>query len=226
MNNATLIAQQINKNFMQGKTPISVLHNIDVTFVQGHTYAITGLSGAGKSTFIHIIAGLDTPTTGSVLFNNTAIQKLPADERAHFLNKSIGLVFQSPHLMGELSVIENVMLPGLIAGHKKSDCAHKALELLHKVGLAQKADSKPGELSGGQQQRVAIARALINDPLFLLADEPTGNLDHTTGIAIIDLLVVCQRTWGMGIIVSSHDAYVAQAMEHVYELADGTLTKK
>jgi len=215
----------IYKVFVQGTQKITVLNNIYSSFSSGNTYAITGISGAGKSTFMHILAGLDTPTKGNVFFNDISLQTLPPSTLAQFLNKSIGLVFQSSYLIGELSVIENIMLPGLISERSKHDCEKRAEQLLHKIDLIHKKNSKTGELSGGQQQRVAIARALFNEPAFLIADEPTGNLDLATGKTIIDLLLSCHHEWGMGIIVSSHDDYVARAMNEVYELGEGTLKK-
>jgi lipoprotein-releasing system ATP-binding protein len=223
MHNATLAAQNISKTFTQGNQTITVLKDITCTFEQNKSYAITGISGSGKSTFIHILAGLDTPTTGAVIFNNSSLELFSPTKRKQFLNKSVGLVFQSPHLLKELSVIENIIIPGLINGRSHSDCQIKAIELLTKIELIHKKDSKIGELSGGQQQRVTIARALFNEPAFLIADEPTGNLDLATGTNIIDLLIACQKEWGMGIIISSHDEYVAEKMDEVYQLSEGTL---
>jgi ABC-type lipoprotein export system ATPase subunit len=225
MRKAVLKADGIYKTFAQGTEKITVLNNVHGSFMCGNTYAITGISGSGKSTFMHIIAGLDTPTKGNVFFNDLSLQTLSPLTLAQFLNKSIGLVFQAPHLIRELSVVENIMLPGLISGHNREIAKKKAVELLHKIGLPDKQSSKPGELSGGQQQRVAIARALFNEPSFLIADEPTGNLDLATGQSIIDLLHSCHQEWGMGIIVSSHDDYVAHAMNEVYELSEGKLNK-
>src|SRR5262249_16379625 len=137
--------------------------------------------------------------------------------------KSIGLVFQYPYLIKELTVLENVMLKGLIAGKNNTECSQEAHILLEEVGLADKTYSYPGQLSGGQQQRLALARALMNRPHFLLADEPTGNLDMQTGKTIIDLIKKAQTQWSMGIIISSHDASVAQEMEKIFELKDGFL---
>jgi len=223
MQKASIIAQEISKKFIQGNQEIAVLDGINATFIQGKSYAITGISGSGKSTLIHIIAGLDTPTNGKVLFNNQAIHAFSTPERSQFLNQSIGLVFQSPHLIRELSALENIIVPGLINGQNKNDCIKRAEELLEKVGLFAKKDQKPGELSGGQQQRIAIARALFNEPQFLIADEPTGNLDLATGKDIIDLLLSCQQQWGMGIIISSHDEYVTAKLDVVYRLEHGKL---
>ena len=223
MTRSILKADAVYKTFTQGTQEITVLNNVHGTFTSGNSYAITGISGSGKSTLMHILAGLDTPTKGNVFFNDLSLQTLLPSTLAQFLNKSIGLVFQSSYLIRELSVVENIMLPGLIGGRSTDDCQTRAVTLLQKVDLINKKDSKPGELSGGQQQRVAIARALFNEPAFLIADEPTGNLDLATGKTIIELLLSCPREWGMGIIVSSHDDYVAQAMNEVYELSEGTL---
>lgn len=226
MHKSTLTAKEVSKTFIQGTQEITVLNGITSTFTQDKSYAITGISGSGKSTFIHILAGLDTPTRGTILYNNIPLQTLTSVQRTQFFNTSIGLVFQSPHLLRELSVIENIMLPGLINGQTKIDCEHKAIKLLEKVELSHKKNSKIGELSGGQQQRVALARALFNQPAFLIADEPTGNLDFATGNTIIDLLLSCGKEWGMGIIISSHDDYVTEKMDEVYTLREGLLTKK
>jgi lipoprotein-releasing system ATP-binding protein len=211
------------KLFTQGTETITVLNNINTVFTSGNSYAITGISGSGKSTFMHIIAGLDTPTQGNVFFDNLCLQTINPSTLAQFLNKSIGLVFQSSHLIRELSIIENIILPGMISGKNKNDCEKKAIELLRTINLFNKKDSKPGELSGGEQQRVAIARAIFNEPAFLIADEPTGNLDLATGKTIIELLLSCHRQWGMGLIISSHDDYVTNAMNKVYELNRGLL---
>jgi lipoprotein-releasing system ATP-binding protein len=223
MHHAILAAQNISKQFTQGNQQITVLKNITCRFEQNKSYAITGISGSGKSTLIHILAGLDTPTTGTILFNNNSLQLFSSAELKQFLNKSVGLVFQSPHLLKELSVIENIIIPGLINGCSRHHCEKKAIELLKKIELLNKKDSKIGELSGGQQQRIAIARALFNEPAFLIADEPTGNLDIATGKNIVDLMIACQKEWGMGIIISSHDEYVAEKMNEIYELKEGIL---
>jgi len=220
MQNAILKIQGIYKYFTQGQTVLPVLKGISATFAQGNSYAITGVSGSGKSTLLHIIAGLDTPSQGAIYFNNDNINNYTPDQKNIFLNKYIGTVFQKPYLIKELLVWENVIMPGLI-GSKDYSSKEYALQLLAKVGLTEKADSTVSSLSGGQQQRVALARALCNKPLFLIADEPTGNLDEQTGKVIIDLLLECQKTWNMGLIISSHDDYVTQEMQHILQLHDG-----
>lgn len=219
----TTIALQ--KQFMQGPTPLTVLHNITLHFSQGNTYAITGVSGSGKSTLLSLLAGLDEPTSGNVFFNEQSLSSFSSTEKTLFFNKHLGLVFQQPYLIRELSVLENIMLKGMIVGKSYAECAEESYALLHRVGLSDKAQSRPASLSGGQQQRIAILRALFNQPVFLLADEPTGNLDKKTGEGIIDFLLECQEIWNMAIIISSHDEYVVQRMEAVFLLREGRVTE-
>lgn len=226
MQKAVLAVENLHKTFINGTNKFAILRGITVSFDQGSRYAITGVSGSGKSTFIHLLAGLDNPTAGTVSFNGQNLATASQGEKDHFLQHSIGLVFQLPYLIGELSVAENVMVRGLVAGMSLSECKKRALELLEAVGLADKALSRPLSLSGGQQQRVALARAIFCKPAFLIADEPTGSLDEHTGMDIVELLLTCQREWGMGIIVSSHDTYVALRMGTVYQLHDGMMTIK
>lgn len=220
-----LCLNKVTKSYEHADTLLTVLSDSNATFIKNHTYAITGSSGSGKSTLIHLLAGLDFPSSGFITFNGEDIQSFNETKKSNFLNKSIGLVFQSPYLIKELTVLENVLLKGLIGGLPQSQCTKKAQELLEGVGLLAKINNYPAQLSGGQQQRVAIARALMNRPDFLLADEPTGNLDLNTGIALINLLLQLQKDWAMGLIISSHDSYVKQKMEFVYEIKDGLLCK-
>lgn len=220
---ASLQTHDLKKTFMQGKKALNVLNGITIDFQQGKTYAITGVSGSGKSTFMHLLAGLDLPSMGTITYDGTDLAKLNPDARMKFLNKEIGLVFQDPYLIRELSVLENCMIKGLIAGNSFQAEIQRALDLLEKVGLGDKAYCKPGSLSGGQQQRVAIVRAIFNRPTFLLADEPTGSLDEGMGTEIVNLLLECQKEWNMGLIVSSHDPVVFKRMEIVYHLHNGFL---
>jgi lipoprotein-releasing system ATP-binding protein len=220
---ATLCAYNVKKTYIQGTNTINVLQGITASFEQGTSYAITGPSGSGKSTLMHLLAGLDTPTQGAISFNGIDIHSFAPAEKKALLANSLGLVFQLPYLISEFSVLENVMLKGMIAGGHVQDLKEQAYVLLEQVHLAHKAHSNPLSLSGGEQQRVALARALFNKPAFLLADEPTGNLDVATGKVIVELLVSCQAQWGMGLIISSHDAYVCERMVHVLHLDNGIL---
>ncbi len=222
MGQSILAARGIKKKFGT-RSEVAVLQDITATFAQGKSYAIMGVSGTGKSTLMHLLAGLDTPTAGAVFFNEQNVHKMSVQEHSSFLRSSVGLLFQLPYLIKELSVCENVMLPALIVGQSEAFSLQKAQQLLEAVGLLQKADARPGSLSGGQQQRIALARAVINEPDFLLADEPTGNLDERTGAEIVDLLLRLQSEWQMGLIVSTHDKEVADRMEHLYRLHDGRL---
>lgn len=221
-----LKASKVGKQYKQGSTAVSVFEDVNVTFAQGTRYAITGISGCGKSTLLHLLAGIDKPSSGHVYYNEHAIDTLDADKKNYFLNHDIGLVFQYSYLIKELSVLENVMIKGLISKMPYEECQKRARSLLNDLGLSSKVSSLPTQLSGGQQQRVAIARALLNQPAFLIADEPTGNLDEKTGRELLSLLLQLQKDWGLGLIISSHDEYVSEQMQHRYELAQGKLVKK
>ena len=218
-----LIVLDVQKSYTQGNDTVHVLQKVSTYFEQAASYAITGPSGSGKSTLMHLLAGLDTPTAGTIFLNNTPLDQMSRAAKQFFLADSIGLVFQLPYLISELSVLENVMLKGLLAGKVPNELEERAFVLLENVGLAHKAHAHPRSLSGGEQQRVALARALFNRPLFLLADEPTGSLDVATGKEIVELLIRCKTEWGVGLIVSSHDAYVAERMEYVLHLENGLL---
>ncbi len=211
------------KQFTHLNTPLEVLKGVHALFHQGESYAITGVSGSGKSTLVHLMAGLDEPTRGQIIINDRPLDQFTPEQRTHFLLHHVGLVFQQPYLIRELSVIENVMLKGLIAGLDPKICKEKAVALLARVGLVSYEQSSIGALSGGQQQRVALARALFNEPPFLLADEPTGNLDATSAGTVIDLLLEARAEWKMGIIIISHDPRVVQRMDSILQLADGLL---
>ncbi len=226
MDGAKLSVKNISKSFMHGSVKTEVLKNIDITFDQHSSYAIIGASGVGKSTFLHLLAGLDAPTGGKVFFNDQNINAFTPAKTDQFRNQSLGLVFQEPYLIKELSVLENVMSKGLIAGKNKKECREQALKLLDAVGLSEKINSYPFTLSGGQQQRGALARALFGKPIFLLADEPTGNLDRQTGNKVVDLMLKMSKEQGFGLIVSSHDPYVRERMGEVYELREGKLEQQ
>jgi lipoprotein-releasing system ATP-binding protein len=211
------------KEYKQGDRVLPVLKEVTTHFESGKSYAITGVSGSGKSTFLQLLGGIDTPTSGTIHYGPTDIFSLKGSKRDAFFNQHIGFVFQFHYLIKELSVIQNVKLPGLVAGMSDKLATKRADELLDYCGLADKHDALPGTLSGGEQQRVAIARALFNKPAFLLADEPTGSLDATNVVRVVELFLRCQREWGMGLIICSHDEAVFEKMEVVYHLENGVL---
>jgi len=213
---------EVTKDFRQGSVVTPVLRGVTTQFVSGHSYAITGVSGSGKSTLLHLLAGLDVPSSGTVSYDGVSLMGLKEPELTAFLTHSIGLMFQDPHLIRELSVIENVMIKGVIAGISYDKAHARARELLQLFGLADKEGHAPSSLSGGQQQMVALARALVNKPKFILADEPTGNLDAESGKRVMDELVRCVGE-GMGLIVCSHDSYVTKRMTTMLMLKDGQL---
>jgi lipoprotein-releasing system ATP-binding protein len=203
-----------------------VLNGITAHFKQGTSYAIVGASGCGKSTLLHLLAGLDTPTSGSVLFNDADLFQLSAKRRIMLRNQSFGFVFQFHYLINELSVLENVAAPGLIQNSDRRALYARAEELLQFLGLLEKKNVHPYELSGGEQQRVAIARALFNKPQFLFADEPTGNLDEQNAQQVVSIFQKCQEEWNMGLILCSHDPMVYNTMNVILHLHNGLLLTK
>jgi lipoprotein-releasing system ATP-binding protein len=215
----------VSKIFNQGSQSITVLSEVTISFTSGKNYALTGSSGSGKSTVINLLAGLDEPTNGTVYFNNQSIGSFDQSQKQLFLNRSIGLVFQVPHLLKELSVLENVMIKKLINSKADKQSISYAHDLLALVGLADRAQAEPLLLSGGEQQRVAIARALFLKPEFLLADEPTAHVDEKNRDIIIDLLLKSQQETGMGLIIASHDTLVSAAMDTSFRLTNNKITE-
>ncbi len=221
MKKASIKVQSLYKNFHNGEIVVPILKGISQEFYQDQTYAITGISGSGKSTFMYLLAGLDSSSSGTIFWNDQDITSLNETEFSSLLNSFLGVVFQSSFLIKELSVIENVMIKGLIRGLSYEQCEEKALYLLTCINLEATAHKKPTQLSGGQQQRVAVMRALFNEPAFLLADEPTGNLDKKSSQDLIHFLLDCQAQWKMGMIISTHDLYLASKLNHTLVLHDG-----
>jgi lipoprotein-releasing system ATP-binding protein len=191
----------LNKSFSTPVRNIHVLKDITLDIYEGEMAAIMGPSGVGKSTFLHILGTLDSPTSGSIFFEDRDVLILKNDVLADFRNKTIGFVLQFHHLLPEFNAAENVMMPLLIAGFKKHEAFTKAEDVLGEVGLADRLLHKPGELSGGEQQRVAVARALVVDPRIVLADEPTGNLDTHTGDELFRLLMEMNQKKGTTFII-------------------------
>jgi len=221
MREILLSACGLNKTYVMGNRSLEVLRGVDVEIPRGDFLALRGASGAGKSTLLHLIGGLDTPNAGEIFFAGEKISQFSERRLTDFRNRRVGFVFQAYHLLPELTALENVCLPGRIARTPAGVVAKRATELLARVGLAGRVDHKPSELSGGEQQRVAIARALINEPVLLLADEPTGNLDSHTGGEIMGLLKSLRAETNMTLIIATHDAKVAGLAPRVIELVDG-----
>lgn len=221
-------ASNIHKSYKMGQSSIDVLKGLELSVPKGAFLAVVGASGSGKSTLLHILGALDTPDKGSVHFNGNDLQKFSSRQLNTFRNKKVGFVFQFYHLLDELTVLENVILP-VMAGistlgwlAQRNSTKKRANELMERLGLAQRIRHKPYQLSGGERQRVAIARALINGPEMLLADEPTGNLDFETGNGILDILEELNRD-GQTIIMVTHDDRIAQRAHSVIRLLDGRI---
>ena len=209
----------VSKTVDSGGHPLTILHPLDYSIGSGEFVAIVGPSGSGKSTLLGLLAGLDAPTSGSIVIDGVDITQLGEDALAALRGQKIGFVFQFFHLVPSLTAIENVQVPMEIAGRR--DAFARAKELIGEVGLADRAHHYPSQLSGGEQQRVAIARALANDPAIVLADEPTGNLDSTTGRHIMEMLLEVRRTRRSTMVLVTHDADLAALADSRLVLRDG-----
>ncbi|HDQ59855.1 MAG TPA: ABC transporter ATP-binding protein [Candidatus Woesearchaeota archaeon] len=228
MENAILELEDAWKIYTIGEDlKVPAIKGVSIQINKGQFISIMGPSGSGKSTLLNLLGTLDIPTKGKIFLKGKDISKLTENELAQVRGKTIGFVFQAFNLLSEFTAIENVMLPMMFQNIDPEDQKKKAMELLKKVGIADRAKHKPNELSGGQRQRVAIARALANDPEIILADEPTGNLDSRTGQQIMDLLVELHKKEGRTIIVVTHDPRIAQYTKNEEEflLEDGKFTK-
>ena len=215
----------VTKTFALGKMPVQVLKGVDLEVAAGEYLSIMGPSGSGKSTLFNMIGGLDKPTSGRVFIDEVDISQLDAYELAWLRNRKIGYIFQTFNLIPVMSALENVTLPMIFAGMQNDQAVDKGRGLLDLVGLGERFLHKPAELSGGQQQRVAIARALANDPAIILADEPTGNLDSSTGEEIIDLLQKMSRERGVTIISATHDFKMLNVSDRVVWIRDGRIDR-
>lgn len=197
--------RNLGKSYYLHDKEIQVLKNLNLNIKQGDSISLTGPSGVGKSTFLHVLGTLDTPSSGSIIYDDTNSAHLTDTAIASFRNKNIGFMFQFHHLLSEFSAVENVSMPLLMRHMKKTEAFKKAQEVLQFVGLENRLLHKPGELSGGEQQRVALARALVTTPKLLLLDEPTGNLDEKTGQGIVDLIVRYNKDFGLTLILVTHN---------------------
>ncbi len=224
LNGAVVQARNLERQYGEGATAVHALRGVSLDVVQGNLVAVMGPSGSGKSTLMHVLAGLDKPTSGTVTIAGTEITTLDDGDMTRLRRDHIGFVFQFFNLLPMLSAEENVLLPLSIAGEKPD---HDWLEeLLSKTGLTDRRKHRPSELSGGQQQRVAIARALVTRPTILFADEPTGNLDSKTGGEILDLLRDSARDYNQTIVMVTHEARAASIADRIMFLADGLIVKE
>lgn len=218
-----LAARQIHKKYFSGNKAVEVLHGVDLTLQKGELTAIVGASGSGKTTLLHVLGSLDIPDSGELLFQEKNLLTLPDSKLSRHRNQNIGFIFQFHHLLPEFTALENVMMPGRIQGSPEKQLQDKAVALLEKTNLGHRLDHRPGELSGGEQQRVALARALVMDPQLLLADEPTGNLDSTSGELVFSLLQELCRSLDLSVVMVTHNQSLAKRMDRCLTLKDGVL---
>lgn len=221
-----LSAENIYKKFRIGKTSIEVLKGVSLQIREGVWTALYGASGSGKTTLLDILGTISKPDSGSVTIAGVPVESLSGNDLVHFRRKNIGFIFQSYHILPELNLLENVMLPSLLEGEKSSGARARAMELLEMVGLKDRIRHRSNELSGGEQQRAAIARSLMNRPKLLLADEPTGNLDHETGTGILELFQSIRQHSGATILMVTHDQSIAGLADYTVKLSGGRLAEE
>jgi len=223
MNDPLYRLTSVGKTYQGPAEKLTILSGIDLTIQAGQSLAILGASGSGKSTLLHILGTLDTPTTGDIFFQGKNLEELDEQARAHTRNREMGFVFQFHHLLPEFNTLENVAMPGIVAGQTRTRALHKARKALDLVGLASRLDHKVTTLSGGERQRASIARALFMEPRVILADEPTGNLDEKTADTVEHLLLELNRTLHTTLIVVTHNTGLAQHMDRQLVLRSGEL---
>lgn len=220
---AILEVKDLTKKYGMGDGEVIAVDHISFSVEKGEFVAITGASGSGKSTLMNMIGGIDAPTSGEVTVDGRCISSMSEDELAIFRRRNLGMIYQFYNLIPTLTAEENIVLPWRLDGRKKND--EKVKEILSVLGLSERAGHLPGQMSGGQQQRVSIGRALINDPAFILADEPTGNLDSRTSGEIIDLLKYTNEKLGQTILLITHDEKIALSADRIITIGDGRIIR-
>jgi lipoprotein-releasing system ATP-binding protein len=218
---ALLVAEDLDKEYHSGPELVRVLRGASLAIRQGEMVALVGASGVGKSTLLHLLGALDRPTAGRVLWEGEDLFGRPESGLVRYRRHEVGFVFQFYNLLGEMSALENAMIPALLVRRPAQEARELAAAALAEVGLGDRVDHRPGELSGGEQQRVAIARALVNAPKLILADEPTGNLDPKTSEVIYDLFLRLQAERGIAFLVATHNPDLARRAERGYRLVEG-----
>ena len=224
MNKTSILhCRQLTKRYDQGGLDVEVLKGVNLTIGVGERVAIMGASGSGKSTLLHLLGGLEKASGGEVVLDGVNINQVGAAKLAKLRNKSLGFIYQSHHLLGEFTVLENVAMPLLIGGESVKQASIRASALLQRVGLGHRIEHKPGELSGGERQRAAVARALINKPCLILADEPTGNLDSKTAHQVYQLMLELNQELNVSFLVVTHDHELAARIGKVLHMEDGLI---
>ncbi|ADP12303.1 Lipoprotein-releasing system ATP-binding protein [Erwinia sp. Ejp617] len=225
-NKILLQCDNLCKRYQEGSVQTEVLRNVTFEVQPGEMMAIVGSSGSGKSTLMHLLGGLDTPSSGDVRFDGSSLTAMSSAAKAGLRNRELGFIYQFHHLLPDFSALENVAMPLLIAKTDKAQAQQRAKQMLKAVGLEHRAAHRPSELSGGERQRVAIARALVNNPRLVLADEPTGNLDARNADAIFDLLNELNQRQGTAFLVVTHDLHLAKRLPRQMEMRDGQLSEQ
>ncbi|MFU2318172.1 lipoprotein-releasing ABC transporter ATP-binding protein LolD [Rahnella sp. PCH160] len=224
MSNSLLLqCDTLCKTYQEGKMHTEVLRDVSFAMQPGEMMAIVGTSGSGKSTLLHLLGGLDSPTSGEVVFKGKSLNAMSSSAKSELRNRELGFIYQFHHLLPDFTALENVAMPLLIGKKKSAEVQERAMAMLEAVGLQHRSNHRPSELSGGERQRVAIARALVNNPSLVLADEPTGNLDQRNADSIFELLGELNVRQGTAFLVVTHDLHLANRLTRQLEMRDGKL---